>query len=196
MVCNRPPPKLPLTLGKRDAFTLEGNAVAIPLQIDAEVAPSELTATAMVMISGQEPMKVAFSPSWNGKSMGVPLERVAATVPNGSRVTLAVELAHASGASGWSEAMLLERNDQGWRKVPLRGSGGRVGIDVEPPPPITGAELAAMAVNEHHTELDQCDQFRGDKENGYQQLDSAANTVGGQLNTNWDAMKGTNGVDH
>lgn len=34
------------------------------------------------------------------------------------------------------------------------------------------------------------------KDNAYSRLDAAANTVGGLLNTNWDAAKTANGVDH
>src|SRR5688572_3174068 len=120
-VCNRAAPELPFSLGKRDAFTLQGNAVTIPIQIDSGIAESELTASAMVMIQAQEPTQVAFSPSWSGESLAVPLERVAGNVPNGWRATVAIELTHASGASGWSEAIVLERENQGWGKVRIRG---------------------------------------------------------------------------
>ncbi|MCC6216135.1 MAG: hypothetical protein IT376_14825 [Polyangiaceae bacterium] len=34
------------------------------------------------------------------------------------------------------------------------------------------------------------------RDNAYTNLDAAANTAGGVLNTNWDAAKGPNGVDH
>jgi hypothetical protein len=131
--CNRPAPKLPFSFSRREHFSIDGSDVVLPTQLAPEIATSELTASAMVMVNAGQPRKVAFSPAWTVESgtssLGLPIERVAPNAPSGTRITLAVELKHASGASGWSPAVHLERRDAGWQVLPAPATGPGMSID-------------------------------------------------------------------